>query len=55
LISKVKIFDSAGRMVFENYFSGEIRINISTLNDGLYFVQLRNEKNSVNLKATVVH
>ncbi len=51
----VKIFDSAGRMVFENYFSGDIRINTANWNNGMYFVQLRNEKTSTNLKVAVMH
>jgi hypothetical protein len=53
--TQLKIFDSAGRMVFENYFSGEIRINTSSWNNGLYFVQLRNEKTSMQTKMTVMH
>jgi len=51
----VKIFDSAGRMVFENYFSGDIRINTANWNNGMYFVQLRNKKTSTNLKVAVIH
>lgn len=53
--TEVKIFDSAGRMVFENCFSGDIRINTADWSNGLYFVQLGNEKTFIKQKVVVMH
>lgn len=51
----VRIFDSNGRKIFENYFCGEIRINTARWRNGLYFLRLGNEKSTVHRKVVVVH
>lgn len=53
--TEVKISDSEGKMVYTNNFSGDLRINTASWNNGIYFIQLRNEKSVTNLKVTVLH
>lgn len=53
--AEIKICDSGGRVVFENNFSDEVRISTSNWNNGLYFIQVRNEETLISLKAAVMH
>lgn len=53
--TEARIFDSTGKMIYEKYFSGDVRVNTATWNNGIYFVRLRNEKSVTNLKVMVMH
>jgi len=45
---ELSIFDMQGHLVFNNSFNGNsTKINISKLNNGLYFLQLKNKDNTI--------
>ena len=53
--TEVKIFDSAERLIYESQYPGDIMINTAAWDNGLYFIQTRNEKTSARLKVMIIH
>lgn len=52
---KIDLYNSSDQIIFENEFYKKIKINISKLPSGLYFMRLSNEKNSISKKIIILH
>lgn len=54
--NRVKLFNSSGNLLYETAFSGNrCEVNISSWVNGIYFLQVTNERKAVAYKKLVIH